>query len=268
MREGKLVFGTEVVHVEPACLLGAEKIKRKWKIVWRGRPRPRGLGLRGGCGRFEGKSKGRRKARAKAGPRGRGRPRHTGLSQSFQDLVSQLRDVARAEGENHVAIAGKYDGSEGGLIEGTRVLRVGLALLTDPLRQHLTGNPNNWRLTGGLDIQHNYGGSIRKRSRKLFHQQLGPRIAVRLKDHVNPRETSLLGGRQSGADFGGVMPVVVHHRHTTNHSLLLKAPVYAAEGPQGFADVCRRNIEADADRDGCGGVEDVVLPGNVKFEFA
>src|SRR5882757_9013993 len=60
---------------------------------------------------------------------------------------------------------------------------------------------------------------------------------MRLKDHVNAREAGLFGRRQCGADFGGVMPIVVNHRNATNGSLELKSAVHTQEGPQSLPTV-------------------------------
>ena len=81
-------------------------------------------------------------------------------------------------------------------------------------------------------------------------------------------EAALSGGRQRGANLGGMMAIVINHADPGCLAAQLEPPVYPAEIFQRRADVIRFDIEADSNRNGCGGVQDVVYSRHMQAEFS
>jgi hypothetical protein len=89
---------------------------------------------------------------------------------------------------------------------------------------------------------------------------------VGLEEDVNFPVAALAGGGEGGANFGGVMAVVVDDGDAAGRAAKLKSPVDAAEVIEARGDLIGGNFKLAGDGNGGGGVEDVVASGDVEFE--
>ncbi len=64
---------------------------------------------------------------------------------------------------------------------------------------------------------------------KLLQKIESSGVPVRLEDDVNLAVRALARRRQRGANLGGVVAVIVHHRDAARLAALLEAPVHAAK---------------------------------------
>src|SRR5580692_7767508 len=76
------------------------------------------------------------------------------------------------------------------------------------------------------------------------------------------------GSLERGANFGGVMAVIVDHGHAARLTAVLEAPVDAAKILEPLGDLFRRYFKLPGDRDGGRGVEHIVPAGNLQLEGA
>src|SRR5581483_9017623 len=188
--------------------------------------------------------------------------------EQLEDLGAELGDIACSQGQDHVARAGSRGyggcgvlkrGDVGGGLAGSR---------GDAASQHLTRDPRNGRFAGGVDIQHEHGVCSAEGGAELLHERLGAGVAMRLEDRVDAAVTALARGGKSGADFSGVMGVVVNDSDAAHLSLNVEAAVHAAKALQGCANIVRANVESDTNGNGCGGVPHIVSAGDVQAELA
>src|SRR5580698_2006892 len=98
-----------------------------------------------------------------------------------------------------------------------------------------------------------------KGSGEIVEQVEGARITMRLKKHVHAAMAAGLRRCERGANFGGVMPVVVNQRDSVRHTAYFETSADAREFAQAFADHVRLDVQFERDGDGCGGIQDVVF---------
>src|SRR5581483_3502420 len=134
--------------------------------------------------------------------------------EQLEDLGAELGDIACSQGQDHVARAG----SRG-----------------DAASQHLTRDPRDGRFAGGVDIQHEHGVCRAEGGAEFLHERLGAGVAMRLEDNVDAAVTALARGGKSGANFSGVMGVVVNDSDAAHLSLNVEAAVHAAKALQSCA---------------------------------
>src|SRR6185369_16239660 len=103
---------------------------------------------------------------------------------------------------------------------------------------------------------------------EIIHQRLSARVAVRLEQHVDALKAARPRGRQSGADFGGMMSVVIDHGNAALGPAYLKAAVDTAEFGQRLANHLHWNVEFEGHRYSGSGVQSVVRAGNLQAEAA
>src|SRR5256885_666852 len=91
---------------------------------------------------------------------------------------------------------------------------------------------------------------------------------MRLEYDVNFAISALLSRSQCGANFCGMMAVVVDHGDSCDLSANLESTVYASEIFQGLLDLWHGNIQSHSDRNRRGCVQYIVQAGHVQAKFA
>src|SRR5207249_9517872 len=123
-------------------------------------------------------------------------------------------------------------------------------------------------LAGGIDIQNDQAVRVLKRSCKLVHQITGSGIAMRLEDHMNLAKATLPGGGKGGANFRGMVAVVIDYADPRNLAPQLEATVDAVEVFESRANLLDLEIQANPNGNGRRRVEDVVGSGNAQPELS
>src|SRR5579885_501779 len=164
------------------------------------------------------------------------------LPQAGQQRIAGLPDIAGAQSEHQVALAGSTPKRLHAALHSADVFGAAMAELPDALGQGFGGHARDGLFRSGVDIQHEDAVRLVEGAPEFVHQVHGPAVAVRLEQHVNAAETAQPRGRQGGADFGGMMAVVVDDRDAALLAADLKAPVHAVKGLERPADHIRRYI--------------------------
>ena len=101
----------------------------------------------------------------------------------------------------------------------------GLQFFDEDCRRH--ARDRSFR--SGVDIGDVYAIGLMKGAREIIHQRLRARVAVRLEQHVDTLKAAGARGRESGANLGGVVAVVVDHGDAALGATHLKAAVDTME---------------------------------------
>ncbi len=80
-----------------------------------------------------------------------------------------------------------------------------------------------------VNIQDEDAIGLMKGAGEIVQQRLRASVTVRLEQNVNALEAAGPRGRQRGANFGGMVAVIVDHRDAALRAAHLKAPVDAGE---------------------------------------
>lgn len=139
-----------------------------------------------------------------------------------------LGDVAGAEGKDEVAFrgAGGY-GLGGGWEVWGEVGRGAFGL--DGGGEDLAGDAGEGRFAGGVDGDEFDGVGVAESGGEVVKEVAGARVAVWLEEDVDAPVAKFAGGGKGGADFGGVVAVVVDDGDAAGGAFVLEAAVDAAE---------------------------------------
>ena len=152
-----------------------------------------------------------------------------------------LINITSAHGENQVARPHMFKQVGRDLFKGGGILRAGNTFGnlfgTDAVGIFFAG-PHN--------ITDDYLIGNRKRGDESFQMTCRTGIGERLKNRPHPAVTHTFGRLQSGTDFGGMVGIIVRHRHLTRRSQKFKTTagtvkignplhICSAEAPQRYA---------------------------------
>src|SRR5580700_4887635 len=87
---------------------------------------------------------------------------------------------------------------------------------------------------------------------------LRARVAMRLKEHQEPLIIASARGRKGGANFRGMMAVVIDQSDAMERAFNFEAPPDAGKFREARADQVGRNIQRERDGGGSGGITHVV----------
>ena len=136
------------------------------------------------------------------------------------------------------------------------------------LGETLGGDAGDRLFAGGVDGQDDDCVGVAECGAELFEQIAGAGVAVRLEDDMDAFVSALARGSERGANFRGMVAVVVDDGDAAGLTTLLEATVDAAETAEAFGDFFGRDFELVRDGYGGGGVEHVVAAGHVQIERA
>src|ERR1700722_3873427 len=136
--------------------------------------------------------------------------------------------VARADREDRVSRPHGAKQFLDALLHGAVKDDVFVAGGANRLRKSISGNAGNRLLAGGIDVhQHNHV-SVIERAAKIVPQVLRACVAVRLEKNQDAVEVAAARGFQRGANFDGMVAVVVDQRDVVDHAFDVKPPPHAA----------------------------------------
>src|SRR5277367_2499908 len=179
-------------------------------------------------------------------------------SQKNHQFVAGAADVSGADGHNRVAGASFAQQKFDSVLHRPEIVDVFVSGFADGRGQRLTGDAGDWRFARGIDVeQHEHVGLI-EGAAELVPEMLRARKAVRLKENEQAVELAATRRFERGANFGGVMAVVVDHGDVVHDTLQVEPASHAGKFRESFAYQVSRNVEIKRDRSGRSGVSHVV----------
>ena len=116
---------------------------------------------------------------------------------------------------------------------------------------------HGWFARGVYFGDHQNVGLI-ERAPKIFPEVLGAGVAVRLKENQQAVVVAAAGGFERGANFGGMMAVVVDQGDAVEDAFDFEAATNAGKFGEAGADQIRRDVQRKRDGGRSGGVAHIV----------
>jgi hypothetical protein len=111
-----------------------------------------------------------------------------------------------------------------------------VAGIANTVCEGFAGNAGDGSFAGRVDIGKNENVRLIESTRKIVPKMLGTGIAVRLEKYEKAVELAATSSLEGGADFSGVMTVVVHNHDVVDDALDVEAAADATKFCQAFAD--------------------------------
>ncbi len=108
--------------------------------------------------------------------------------------------------------------------------------------QSFAGDARNWGFACGIDVQQHQHVGLIEGPAELVPEVLGAREPMRLEEHEQAIELAASRGFERGANFGGMVAVIVNDGDVVNDALDVEAAANAGEFRQAFADQIGWNI--------------------------
>ena len=96
---------------------------------------------------------------------------------------------------------------------------------------------------GCVDVRHHQNVRLIKRAAKIFPEVLRARVAVRLEEDQQALVIAAARGVERGANFGGMMAVVVDQGDAVERAFDFEAPADPGKFREARANQVRRNIQ-------------------------
>src|ERR1700722_14322387 len=125
-----------------------------------------------------------------------------------------------------------------GSVHDADIFRTGNAL-----DQSFGCNSLNRLLARRINVEQANRIGIGEGGSEFIHKIASTSKEMRLEDDMYASESALSSARESGPNFGRVMPVIVNHANASGFALELKAPVHAAKPVKSRTDLFDRNVE-------------------------
>ena len=113
----------------------------------------------------------------------------------------------------------------------------------DGLRQRLARDALDGLLARGIDVRQHQNVGLIERAAEILPEMLRARVAVRLEEHQQALVTAAARRFERGANFGGMMAVVVDQRDAVDDALDFKPPPTPRKFLEPRADQIRGNIQ-------------------------
>src|SRR6202453_1591395 len=185
------------------------------------------------------------------------RTRHLG-SKQHGELVEHAPNAAGADGKDSVTRTRfpiqKFH---------PRLHRAGedyilVARRADGFGQNFAVDAFDRSFPGRINFRHHQNIGLIERAAKIFPEKLGARITVRLKQHEQAFVSATARGFECGANFGGMVAVVVDQGYAAKLAFNLETPANAGELRESRANQVRRDVERKPHSRGRSGVAHVV----------
>src|SRR5271168_679796 len=151
-----------------------------------------------------------------------------------------LRDAARTQRQDRIALRGQRRSTDSRLLERSRIFH---AIASDRRHQRLRGHALDRLFARRIDIQHLHRIGLIEGRRKFDQQVSRPRVAVGLKDDMQ-LSVATLPRRVKGRDnLRGMMPIIVNYRDLAHATPQLKTPVDATKIPQPLRYLLRSKLQ-------------------------
>src|SRR5713101_3390054 len=167
--------------------------------------------------------------------------------QQNHEFVAGAADVAGADGQDGVERTRFAQQIFDAFLHGAKVEHVFVASLANGGGQGFAGYAGDSRLAGGVNVgEHQHVGLI-KGAAEFVPQMLRARVTVRLEEQPQAIELANTRGFERGADFGGVMAVIVDHGNVVDRAFNVEAPADSREFAEAIADQLRGHVEVEGD---------------------
>src|SRR5713101_785421 len=152
--------------------------------------------------------------------------------QQNHEFVAGAADVAGTDGQDGVERTRFAQQVLDAFLHGAKVEHVFVASLANGGGQGFAGDAGDSRLAGGVNVGEHQHVSLIKGAAEFVPQMLRARVTVRLEEQQQAIELANARGFERGADFGGVMAVIVDHGNVVDRAFNVEAPADSRELPR------------------------------------
>jgi hypothetical protein len=179
-------------------------------------------------------------------------------SEQDHQFVAGAADIACANGQDGIAGFGFAQQILDAFLHRAKVEHILVPRLANRFSECLAGYPGDSRLTGAVDVgEHQDVGEV-EGAAEIVPEVLGAGIAVRLEQHQQTIVLAPTRSLERGADFGGMMAVIVNDCNVVDNAFDLEAAADSREFREALADQFSRDAEIEGDRRRRRGVADIV----------
>src|ERR1700687_79209 len=132
--------------------------------------------------------------------------------QQNHELVAGAADVACANGQDGVERTRFAQQILDAFLHGAKVRDIFVPGFANGVSQRFAGDAGDGRLAGGVDVREHQHVGLVEGAAEFVPEMLRARVAVRLEEHQQTIEFANARRFECGANFGGVMAVIVNHR--------------------------------------------------------
>ena len=179
-------------------------------------------------------------------------------SQQHCELVEHAAHAARANRQNRIARARFPQHEFDARLHRAREHHILVARRADRFGQPFAGDVLDGRLARRVNFGDDQNVRFVERAAEIVPEKLRARVAVRLEEHEQALVTAAARRFERGANFRGMMAVVVNQRDAGVNAFDFKAPSHAGKFRKPSANQVRRNVQRERDGRGCGGIAHVV----------
>src|SRR4029077_536962 len=147
--------------------------------------------------------------------------------QQNHEFVAGTADVAGADGQDGVERTRFAQQVLDGFLHGAEVRDIFVPGFANGIGQSFAGDAGDWRLAGGVDVREHQHIGLIEGAAEFVPEMLRARETVRLEEHQQAIEFADARGFEGGANFSGVMAVVVDHRNVVDHAFDVEAPAHS-----------------------------------------
>src|SRR6266853_1551739 len=181
---------------------------------------------------------------------------------------TKLRNAARAQGQDHVARLRLFGDRSDGVRKRGSVGDASLPCSAEAAYERLRRDAFNGLLACRINIQHAKGIGIGKSIGEISHQIASTGEAMGLKDDVHSPVSALASRSESGANFRGMMSIIVDHVDARSHTFELEAAIDTTKCSETGANLLRGNVERGAHSNGRCSVKNIVCAGHMQRKLS
>src|SRR5436190_4983295 len=182
-------------------------------------------------------------------------------SQQNHEFVARAADIARVDGEDGVPWARLLEQELDAFSHRMNVTEVLVAGVASGARKRFAGYARDGRFASRINVEQHEDVRLIERTAEFIPKVLSARITMRLEEHKQAIELASAGRFERGANFGGVMAIVVNDGNVVDHALDIKAAAHAGKLSESFADHVSRRAHIEDIAGGRHSVANVVHAG-------
>src|SRR5438094_5601224 len=130
-------------------------------------------------------------------------------SQQNHEFVARPADIARADGEDGVPWASLLEQELDAFLHRTKIMDVLVPGVANGARKRFAGYARDGRFASRINVEQHEDVRLIERTAEFIPKVLSARITMRLEEHKQAIELASAGRFERGANFGGVMAIVV-----------------------------------------------------------
>src|SRR5438552_780822 len=185
-------------------------------------------------------------------------------SQQNHEFVARPADITRADGEDGVPWASLLEQELDAFLHRTKIMDVIVAVVANGASKAFAGYARDGRFASRINGEQHEDVRLIERTAEFIPKVLSARITMRLEEHKQAIELASAGRFERGANFGGVMAIVVNDGNVVDHALDIKAAAHAGKLSETFADQVSGNVQIEGNGGGRRSVANVVHAGRMR----